>query len=459
MIWIFIVLWQFSFYALDYFYAGQKKDFRFPNLWADLWLKKSSSVNVVLADSAEPKKDSTLAPEKSQIFCVDSLKKNCIESFGSSQKIKEFWNAIRTNKTEYLRVGFMGDSYSEGDLISGTLREKLQSQYGGTGVGLMPITSKLNHFRHNMEHEFKGDFDVYDFVGKKGDGVARGIMGQTFVPQENAFVEYWTNSRESRAAKVERIRLFYQGSGDESQALVYAQSNDSLYDTLALAGGENLQEKMWTIPQFKKIQFDFSKSNDTRFYGVSFEGQPGIYVDNLSLRGHAGNGWRHIPALRLQEFSQKLDYRLIVLQYGLNAAYDPATTSYKWYEEMMLKTVNHLKLQFPKSLILVMSVGDRALKWDDELQTPPNILAMVKAQRNFAEKANILYWSAFSAMGGKGSSLKWASQKPALQGKDYTHLTIAGGEVMGTLLYQALMSTQKSEVKNLPVQKAVTHGK
>ena len=45
-------------------------------------------------------------------------------------------------------------------------------------------------------------------------------------------------------------------------------------------------------------------------------------------------------------------------------------------------------------------------------------------------------------MGGSGTMIKFAQQKPALANKDFTHLTHEGGKVMGHLFARLFFDAQ-----------------
>lgn len=55
-----------------------------------------------------------------------------------------------------LRIAVLGDSFIEGDIFTYDLRRLLQRQFGGYGVGWMPITSKVANFRKGIQHSFEG---------------------------------------------------------------------------------------------------------------------------------------------------------------------------------------------------------------------------------------------------------------------------------------------------------------
>ena len=43
-----------------------------------------------------------------------------------------------------VRIAYFGDSFIEADIFTADLRERFQSEFGGCGVGYVPITSSIS---------------------------------------------------------------------------------------------------------------------------------------------------------------------------------------------------------------------------------------------------------------------------------------------------------------------------
>ena len=61
-----------------------------------------------------------------------------------------------------VRIAILGDSYIEGDIFSQNIRERLQEQYGGHGVGYLPVSSELTGFRQSIRQTCSG-WKKHDF--------------------------------------------------------------------------------------------------------------------------------------------------------------------------------------------------------------------------------------------------------------------------------------------------------
>ncbi len=59
---------------------------------------------------------------------------------------------LKSGKKRKIRIAYFGDSMIEGDLLTQTVRKLLQQQFGGSGVGFVPITSQVSKFRQSVVH-------------------------------------------------------------------------------------------------------------------------------------------------------------------------------------------------------------------------------------------------------------------------------------------------------------------
>ena len=64
-----------------------------------------------------------------------------------------------------VRIAYYGDSFIEGDILTCDLRESLQNEFGGNGVGWVDCGSKVAGFRRTVKHQFSG-FTEYEVVKK-----------------------------------------------------------------------------------------------------------------------------------------------------------------------------------------------------------------------------------------------------------------------------------------------------
>ena len=95
-----------------------------------------------------------------------------------------FFEALKNIKTKKkVRIAWFGDSMVEGDLITCDLRYMLQKRFGGSGVGIVPITSITAGFRQTVQHTFSDNWTSTSILAPTSGIDAPGITGFTFKPQ------------------------------------------------------------------------------------------------------------------------------------------------------------------------------------------------------------------------------------------------------------------------------------
>lgn len=411
-----------------------------------------SNLNTFKWESWQLKKVDVLADIRKDSITVNTTKRHLkapknkileqtlvgFEDFTPNQNgLKLFAAAIASIKKQKqkVRIGFFGDSFIEGDMLTADIRDSLQYKYGGKGVGFVPITSPVAGFRTTVLHEFE-NFESYSAVGKRDANVRLGISGTCDIPLANNKLHYTLPYRNKAYDYFSKANLFYSNSSNDSIDFKYTL-NDSVKKAQLLPGlvGSYQLESKYA----RNLSFEFSPNKNINLYGVSFETNEGIYLDNFGMRGNSGVGLGYVNAKIYKAFDAKLHYQLIVLQYGLNAMSDK-DTNISWYEKSMNLTIKNMKQAFPNAAILLVSVSDRGTKINGKIVTVPNVFNFVNMQRRLAMQNKILFWNMFDAMGGEGTMAKWVTAKKPLANKDYTHLTFRGGKQLASLFCNALIT-------------------
>lgn len=157
-----------------------------------------------------------------------------------------------------------------------------------------------------------------------------------------------------------------------------------------------------------------------------------------------------ISVAQSQNIRHALDYDLIVLEYGLNVA-NEETLSYRGYAGKIGEVIEHLKLCYPGTPILVMGVGERAIMEDGVPVTMPSVLELNREQRSVASRCEVIYWSTLDAMRSMGGIAEFVERGWAA--KDYTHLGVWGGKQIAAKLYEALFA-QQNEIAEREIEPA-----
>jgi len=352
-----------------------------------------------------------------------------------------FFSALKHSESEKkrVRIAWFGDSMIEGDLITSTVRSIMQKEFGGTGVGFVPMVSAVAGFRKTIDQSSSADWKTYSVL-KPVRGMFPGICGQVYVPSaaRNASAVSWAsfNAPVSEGRKtLQSIKLYY---GHTPNGLInYTFDGKQFKDSLK--GHELVNEAvLCSKPGSRQLKASF-KGDSLTLFGISEESENGVLIDNLSLRGNSGTPMQVIPEKVLKGFNKFMKYDLIVLQYGTNVV-SGADTNMVWYERGMIKVINRLKRDFPQSDILLISVGDKSYKENMQFVTQPNVPVLVETQRRIARETGVAFWNLFQAMGGPNSMVKMVEANVPLANKDYTHLNARGAAKIGKIICNNLLN-------------------
>ncbi len=412
----------------------------------------------------------TIQPVDSlKAFSADYLKSkiNRLEFADSTNRSLSFFFESLKNKKynkKAIRILHYGDSQIEGDRITSYFRSRLQTKFGGGGIGLvhaLPQNSEtstlLQTTSSNWEKITLSDHD------KSLAGVNRyGALGgfSSFTSSKSFFSkgtnEAWIKFKRvggvSRTARrFDRIRIFY--GFNPKPFIVELFSDGATNDAELISNTYKLATISWDIKQTTN-QFDINFKGDGSplVYGISLETEKGIVVDNVPLRGSSGIDFTKTDMGFMTDMLRQLNAKLIILQFGVNVV-PRIVDSYKYYEVQLYNQIKALQTALPEASIIVIGVSDVARKEGLRYTSYPNIEMIRDAQKNAAFKAGIAFWDCYKAMGGKNSMAAWQAAKPPLASKDFIHFTYRGANLIAEMFYAALISEYEQYLKNNEIPK------
>ncbi len=347
------------------------------------------------------------------------------------------------------RIAYFGDSLIEGDLVTQTLRKKLQQAYSGKGVGFVPVTCQTAHFRQTINHTFSEFWIHHSFIKDNPTTLQYGMNGEfhlasnpDIVADSTFWVRYEGSSITEDTETFHTVKLFYGHPGETTTSLdalkmdVVTVQTDYGIKTFPLAGQNLVNSTIISKVPSKKLHLEFNIRENLPIYGLSFEHDYGIYLDNFACRGNSGLPLIKIDSEVLEQFQRYMDYDLIVLHYGLNAV-APDRTDFNRYKRGMKRVVRHLKKFIPQADILLISVNDKGANIRGKLTTDPSVPILVKAQQQLAAEMELGFLNLYKEMGGKNSMIKWTEK--GLGSKDYAHFSRTGAEYVGEIIHSYLM--------------------
>lgn len=365
----------------------------------------------------------------------------CIEDYSDStmRGMSHFYEALANAETSGrpVRIAYFGDSFIEGDILTSDLRYLLQKEFGGSGVGYVTITSKFPGFRPTVKHSFKGwkSHMVTDTIGF--DRKKQGLSNSYYYAQNGAVVS------------LGGMKKYLPNHDSCSVSSLFYLTDDSLHLTAKVNGGaerdfylkgDSTLQSVSVNGNIRNVEWKIvSGAENAVFYAATMDADHGIIVDNFSTRGSSGQQLAGIPYSILRKYNKLRKYDLIILQYGLNVAFEGGK-NYSYYKEGMKPVIRNFKSAFPEASILIVSIGDRETK-DEEgnLRTMPGLTNLIKNQQALAIEMNVAFWNLYNAMGGEGSIVDMVNSKPSKANYDYTHINFYGGRHIANLLFEALM--------------------
>ena len=336
-----------------------------------------------------------------------------------------------------IRIAYFGDSMIEGDLMTQTIRELLQEEFGGSGVGFVPITSLVSKFRQSAWANYSGGWEDESFKNKASGRLY--LSGHLFRGNGD-----WVEMRD---------QTILDSAAILEKSLICGPSNG----TRVIVNGGTFAV---TAPKLlNRIVLARDGSNSIRLqvgdpglpvYGISFETSNGVILDNFSFRGITGIELARLDSVFLSAVAENNPYDLIIFQYGVNLLFRPNDKNFNWYGKSLSPVIRKFRNCFPNSEILIVSTADRAFRYNGRYQSAVGIDSLVKIQAALAYEQGANFYNQFASMGGKNSIVEWASRNPSLANKDYVHPNHRGAEVLGRYFFEAIMQEYRKYLETNP---------
>jgi lysophospholipase L1-like esterase len=188
----------------------------------------------------------------------------------------------------------------------------------------------------------------------------------------------------------------------------------------------------------KKFTLKFTGSAE--IYGIALDGDYGVAVDNIPLRGSSGTFFTEIDPPLMESMLSDLNVGLIILEFGGNMMPsirgDRNVTDYK---KKLSAQINYFKNLYPNAPILLIGPADMSTKEQGKLQTYPYLEKAVQGMKETALENGAAFWDMYQVMGGRNSMIKWVQNKPTLAAPDYIHFTPRGADRIARTFYESFM--------------------
>lgn len=343
-----------------------------------------------------------------------------------------------------------GDSQIEGDRMTAYIRQRIQEQFGGNGPGMIPAVNvyTTNTFKQTYSPNFKrytafgGDAlksKRYGAMATAGRFTPEYLDSATRMAQsliQTGWIEIEpSKSAYSRARQYNQVKLFYTSCYRPCGLKVFQNGTLIHEDSLIQDGKYHVQTLSFPATP-GKLRYEFTSAVSPTILGFSLEGDVGIQVDNVAMRGSSGTFFGKIDQSLAGKMYQDLNADLIIMQFGGNSVpFFKDSSSVKHYARQFKGQLQTIKKLRPNATIIVIGPSDMSRLEDGAYVTYPYLPACVRAMKKVAHEVGAGYWDLYEAMGGKNSMPSWVER--GLAGNDYIHFSPKGASIASQLFFDA----------------------
>lgn len=333
-------------------------------------------------------------------------------------------------KGQIVRVLHYGDSQIEMDRISGDMRSFFQRQFGGGGPGMVPFTQTVATY--SVSQSSSGNATLYTTYGEGSRCNGNyGIMAKCYrIAGGASFNAYASKNKnaDSRVRRFSDIKVLFNNRAGNFNAVLKANGHR---DTCQQSG-LGIHCCRWQLDSAcTSLNIAFNGSAD--IYGIMLDDGPGVAVDNIPMRGSAGDVFTKITDTLLTTCYKQANVGLIILQYGGNAV--PSISSEKGIDYVcsnIEKQIRYLRRCYPHATLLFIGPSDMSTRRNGKLRTYPLLPKLIDELKSTCLSNGVAFWNIYEVMGGENSMIAWV--KNGLAGPDYIHFTPAGARKVGQTL-------------------------
>ncbi|MFA6836561.1 MAG: GDSL-type esterase/lipase family protein [Fibrobacteraceae bacterium] len=351
-----------------------------------------------------------------------------------------------------------GDSQLEGDRITSTLREYLQTLFGGSGPGMLPALADIPSLA--FIERSTGNLSRHRIFGPQEEMATHnryGPMAQFSELRGSATISL---KKRPKTKGFEHVGTFqtiqvFANKGNLQTKLIYASEIEDTVKTDSLPPKivKKMQKFLANPPEVQNYGnlyvYSWNLALPTSDAKVTLNGKADIYtivanaesgvaVDNIAMRGSSGTIFHRMDKALLSNSYQALHTDLIIMEYGGNLVPSVTANNINWVKELVEKQIRTIKETAPDADILFIGPADMSKRINGKWQSFHSLNRTIETLRQVALKNGCAYFDMHRVMGGDGAMIAWVNENPPLAGPDYIHFTRAGAAKMGELLYNSL---------------------
>lgn len=328
-----------------------------------------------------------------------------------------------------LTIVHIGDSHIQMGYFSGEVRNALQAQFGGQGIGIFFPNSLCSGYNPlGLDISSPSNWQC-EKITSPDPVIPLGIVGmgmKSSDPLSTINISFKGKKEKVRTFTIfhENVQQTHEITCDNGQVATHNLNGRSSVTIVTLS-----EETDTAFIHFKNT--DGGKM-PMIVYGISVN-SPIAKGINYNTFGVSGGQYKYFakntPLLAEQLEALKPD--LVIVSLGSNDSYDKKLTAEE-YRDMVRSFVLKLKAASPGTEIILTTPPDTQFK--DSKPVSGNIV--YQGILDAGKQAGCTVWDFYNVMGGYGSVKRWKKQK--LGNKDGLHLTSEGYYLQGQLFTLAL---------------------
>jgi hypothetical protein len=359
-----------------------------------------------------------------------------------------------SSKKEKVSILHYGDSQIEGDRMTSYIRQKIQLQFGGKGPGLVPATNVYNTF--TFKQTFSENFERFTaFGGGKLSDSKYGAMASAsrFTPEYtldslftlDSLVEQvgWIEIGPSkfayaRARDYNIVKMHYNNCHTPTTVKVY-QNGSIIHEEEMVQDGEQHTLKLSFPSSPGALKYEFTGKISPNICAFSLEGDYGVQVSNIAMRGSSGTVFRIINNTTLKSMYTETNTKMVIMQFGGNSVpFFKDSSGVTNYANWFKSQINTVKRSSPNAAIVVIGPSDMSKLDEGIYDTYEYLPYCVAEMKRVTLEAGGGFWNLYAGMGGNNSMPSWVEK--GLAGKDHIHFSNQGAKFASELFYEAFIA-------------------
>jgi lysophospholipase L1-like esterase len=351
-------------------------------------------------------------------------------------------------RKEHVRVLWLGDSHTNADFLSGTVRSALTAGFGDGGPGFVRIGARP--YRHEgvkvtRDGSWNVDPDPPARRVLQDDGVF-GLAGTRAVPDAGASFSIQVSARDAAANAPAGFEFSYMLPRDASFSVELAGRRLRIdAKTPADVAASGIAHFTLSAPLASQLVLA-PERGAPRFFGVVIERRdhPGVVVDTAGIDGarmETPLAWNE--AAFVDEVARRAP-ALLVVAFGTNEAFDRVNV--QKYGRQLGALVGRARRGAPQASCLVLGPTDAPLGE----ASVPRVAEVAQALQEAAVVLGCSFASLQQLMGGEGSFARGMKAKERLAQPDKLHLTPKGYQALGRALAKLVLDAYSGGRLDLP---------